>query len=93
MSAYLARRVAKLEGRHRKRIHVPNVVGQFEGETREQAWARFAVRYGDAIPNPHHVLFVPQYRSRDDFAAQFKQQQTRLLSEVRSQRPREEEAL
>lgn len=33
-----------------------------------------------------NVLLVPQYKSREDFAVEFKQQQTRLLADARSQR-------
>lgn len=33
-----------------------------------------------------NVLLVPQYQSRDDFAVEFKQQQTRLLADARNQR-------
>lgn len=90
MSACLARRVAKLEDRRRKRIHVPNVVGQFADETRAQAIARFCARYGGSISKSHRVLFVTQYQDHDVFAAKLKEQQNRVLAEARSDRPFEE---
>ncbi|EQB07810.1 hypothetical protein L288_09375 [Sphingobium quisquiliarum P25] len=90
MSAYLAPRVAKLEDRRRTPVHVSHVIEAHEGETTEDAVARFSERYGHDLPKRRHaVLIVPTWPTIDAFAAALKAQQTELIDWVRSQHPKE----
>lgn len=90
MNGFLARRVAKLEDRRRKPVHVPHVVQQSEGETVEHAVTRFRERYGHALPKRRHaVLIVPTWPTLDAFAAALKAQQTTLREWVCEHHPKE----
>lgn len=90
MSAYLARRIAKLEDRHRTPVFIPNTVECPEGDTADAAIARFKDRYGAAISKRRHaVLVIPTWPTIDAFAASLKTQQAELIDWVRSQHPKE----
>ncbi len=82
----ISRRLAKIEARRRKKVQVPNVLFFQVGEGIEAAKARFAAKYGHAIPKgrKHPVLFVPQFASLAEFASAFKKQQTELLANAKT---------
>lgn len=87
MTRTLAKRIGKLEAIGRPVVRVPCVLHVGRNETGDEARARFAATYPDA-PRNHRLLVVPaRDRSADDadFDVRFKEQQTKLIAEARSE--------
>ena len=73
-----------------KRIgHVPSVLAVRAGETREQAFGRYAAKYPHRPPNHTGYLLVTAAKpetddERTEYARRFKAQQMKIVSEARN---------
>jgi hypothetical protein len=88
MTRALSNRIGKLEAIGKPIVRVPHVLHVRRGETSDEARARFTRTYPD-IPRGHRLLIVPE-RDRGaeadaDFEIRFKEQQTKLIAEARSE--------
>lgn len=88
MTRTLAKRIGKLEAIGKPVVRVPCVLHVGRNETGEEARARFAATYPDALRN-HRLLVVPA-RDRGaaddaDFDVRFNEQQTKLIAAARSE--------
>lgn len=92
MASAIARRVARLEAPKLPKRVVPHVVRVADGETKAEAYARHSAAWG-RIPTGHRFLVIPARVSGDEaaeaFDRDFYDQQTRLIADAKSERPKE----
>jgi hypothetical protein len=92
MASAIARRVARLETPKLPPRVVPHVVTVATGETKAEAYRRHSASWA-RVPTGHRFLVIPaRVATAEDaeaFDRDFYDQQTRLIADAKSERPKE----